>query len=335
MLKIKNSKLFFIFLLLFLLGANFVLAQGNETGSLSGYIKYIVNFLIMLSGVVAFCALIYGGILYLTSVGDPERIRKAKDQIFASLLGLFIVLLSYIILTTLSPQLVILKTGLEKIPELKKIIFPILEPAKASCDKISGLKINLLGSKEFEEMNLEKLKEIAQKELKEEVELKDEIGLINYEIIKVYQGLELATQSERLFQQTKKVIELTELCNCKNTSPLCDFICGIAPCFVKCMGNPCPKELDGAISNLKNQIVGGERFIYWQEEKDGKIIGHGFEPIAINNLIQSKEAQKLESTLTQMSYCRANLAKTLLLCGIAKEWQVKKECEELDFYCCY
>ncbi len=80
------------------------------TVSLGEYIKYIFYFAIAISGLLAFGALIYGGVRYLASAGNPAAVTDAKDQIFAGILGLVILLSSYLILNTIDPQLVTLKT---------------------------------------------------------------------------------------------------------------------------------------------------------------------------------------------------------------------------------
>jgi len=127
MKKDKKNKLFFLFLLLFIfvLGANFVLAQREleidypvipgaevtlqtvEGTSLPEYVKYIFNFAIGIVGLLALGALIYGGMRYLTSAGNPAVLEDARSQIFAGVLGLIILLSSYLILTTINPQLVV------------------------------------------------------------------------------------------------------------------------------------------------------------------------------------------------------------------------------------
>ena len=76
------------------------------------YVKYIFNFSIMIAGFIAFIAVFYGGVRYLTSAGNPSIMGDAKSQIFAGFLGLIILLSSYLILTTINPQLVILKASL-------------------------------------------------------------------------------------------------------------------------------------------------------------------------------------------------------------------------------
>jgi len=80
------------------------------------YVKYIFNFSIMIAGSIAFGALIYGGFRYITSVGAPTAQTEAKDQIFAGIIGLAILLSSYLILTTINPQLKVIKVA-KKPPE--------------------------------------------------------------------------------------------------------------------------------------------------------------------------------------------------------------------------
>ena len=50
-----------------------------------------------IGGVVAVIFVIYGGILYITSAGDPGKTKKARDAILYSLIGLAIVALAEVI----------------------------------------------------------------------------------------------------------------------------------------------------------------------------------------------------------------------------------------------
>ncbi len=90
-----------------------------EQAVLPQYIKYIFNFSVAIAGLVVFGALIYGGFRYITSVGAPTAQTEAKDQIFAGVIGLVILLSSYLILTTINPQLVMLNLELVVWPELE------------------------------------------------------------------------------------------------------------------------------------------------------------------------------------------------------------------------
>lgn len=73
------------------------------------YIRYLFHLFIMLSGIVAFGSLVWGGVQYLISGVSPDQLKSAKDRIFFSIIGLVIVFGSYLILNTINPQLVILK----------------------------------------------------------------------------------------------------------------------------------------------------------------------------------------------------------------------------------
>ena len=105
-----------IFLSFFLF--NFSLAQreievpfpglATTTPALPEYIEAIYKFALIISGVITFGALVYGGFLYLTSAGNPARINDAKDQIFSAILGLIILFSAYLILRTINPELIML-----------------------------------------------------------------------------------------------------------------------------------------------------------------------------------------------------------------------------------
>lgn len=73
------------------------------------YIIYIFSLAIRIAGLIAFVSLIYGGFRYLTSAGSPGAMNDANSRIKASFLGLIVLLASYLILTTINPQLVKLK----------------------------------------------------------------------------------------------------------------------------------------------------------------------------------------------------------------------------------
>lgn len=57
-------------------------------------IQNLINWFIAIAGIVSAIFLVYGGISYITSSGDPGKIQKAKQMIIYSLIGLAIVALS-------------------------------------------------------------------------------------------------------------------------------------------------------------------------------------------------------------------------------------------------
>lgn len=70
------------------------------------YYRYIFYGAIALGGIIGFVVIVYGGILYLASTGNPELIKKGKEYIYSSITGLTILLCSYLILITLNPNLI-------------------------------------------------------------------------------------------------------------------------------------------------------------------------------------------------------------------------------------
>ncbi len=111
-------------------------APTTET-ALPDYVKYLFNLSIIIGGLLAFGVFILGGARHLTSAGDPTKMSDARDQIFSGILGLVVLLSSYLILTTINPQLVIvIFPVLEKI-ELPKATEPLpLEKPTLTADEI-------------------------------------------------------------------------------------------------------------------------------------------------------------------------------------------------------
>lgn len=64
---------------------------------LEGVINTLINVLLSVAGTLAVLFLIIGGYQYITSLGNPEQISKAKSSITYSIIGLIIVILSYVI----------------------------------------------------------------------------------------------------------------------------------------------------------------------------------------------------------------------------------------------
>ncbi len=79
-------------------------AEGTE---LPGYIKYIFNFSVMIGGILAFAVLLFGGIRWMSSVGNPAAISDARSWMLGGIMGLLLLLFTYLILITINPQLAI------------------------------------------------------------------------------------------------------------------------------------------------------------------------------------------------------------------------------------
>jgi cytochrome bd-type quinol oxidase subunit 2 len=60
-------------------------------------INVIINTLSFIIGAAAVIMIMYGGILYATSTGDSGRVKRAKDTIMYSVIGLVISILAFAI----------------------------------------------------------------------------------------------------------------------------------------------------------------------------------------------------------------------------------------------
>lgn len=85
---------------------------------LAEYFSNVYNIIISISGMIALIGLIAGGIMLVTSAGNPEKLTKAKKQIMATFLGVFLLLASYFLLKMINPNLVDFEIAvLDPIPE--------------------------------------------------------------------------------------------------------------------------------------------------------------------------------------------------------------------------
>jgi len=126
----KNFKKLFLILVVFsftvLLFSSVALAQDVEEiypqvpgaeapttikAFLPGYIQYVFNFAIIIAGIIAFASIVYAGFRYLASAGNPTTMSDARSQITAGILGLLILVTSYLILIQINPELIVLKIG--------------------------------------------------------------------------------------------------------------------------------------------------------------------------------------------------------------------------------
>lgn len=156
----KHKKFILILILTLFLIGSFCLAQrkleiqyppmpGVEPPTtlyttLPDYVRYLFTLIIIFGGIVAFIAMVWGGIKYLTSAGAPAKLSDARDQIFAGILGLIILLSSYLILNTINPQLVGLRPPGVAPPKGLKIYSNPPTPA-GLCRPEEGSYILLIG----------------------------------------------------------------------------------------------------------------------------------------------------------------------------------------------
>lgn len=62
----------------------------------------IATFVLPAVGTLFLIMFIYGGIIYISSAGQPDRIKKGKDTLTAAIIGLFLIVLSEVLVGILT-----------------------------------------------------------------------------------------------------------------------------------------------------------------------------------------------------------------------------------------
>ncbi len=77
---------------------------------LGQYIGGIQKYAIGIVGILTVIVLMIGGVIWLTAAGNQNQVGKAKKMIAGSLVGLFLVFSSYLILYLVNPNLTKMKS---------------------------------------------------------------------------------------------------------------------------------------------------------------------------------------------------------------------------------
>ena len=81
----------------------------EDATDLPKLVAWLYTFFVMISGLAAFVMIVWGGVQWMSSQGNPTATGDAKDKIKMALLGLLLVLSSFIILQIINPELTLLK----------------------------------------------------------------------------------------------------------------------------------------------------------------------------------------------------------------------------------
>jgi len=89
-------------------------------------ILFLINTFIQwgigLAGLILFISLVYAGIIYATSAGNPKKAQEAQQRIIEALIGFFLLFSFYVILNTINPN--ILKTKSAASPYIFTEVIP-------------------------------------------------------------------------------------------------------------------------------------------------------------------------------------------------------------------
>ena len=67
------------------------------TNSLEDTISGLISAILGVLGIIAVILILYGGFIWMTAVGNEDKVDKAKKLIFAGIIGLVIILSAYAI----------------------------------------------------------------------------------------------------------------------------------------------------------------------------------------------------------------------------------------------
>lgn len=73
-------------------------ATSNTETTINGLVTLITNYVLAFGGFLAFLFLIWNGIRYITSNGDPKKAETARGGIINSIIGIVIIVAAYSII---------------------------------------------------------------------------------------------------------------------------------------------------------------------------------------------------------------------------------------------
>jgi hypothetical protein len=71
----------------------------------AGWVAGFYNFALIIAGVLAFGAIVYGGVRAAASAGNPSGVSEGRAWIYSALLGLLLLGCAWLILHTINPNL--------------------------------------------------------------------------------------------------------------------------------------------------------------------------------------------------------------------------------------
>lgn len=78
---------------------------GQETDTFTNVVLYYIDVFLVVVGIITVGFLIYGGFRYITSAGNEEQAEAGKKAIQNAIIGLVVVILSYVIVAVISNAL--------------------------------------------------------------------------------------------------------------------------------------------------------------------------------------------------------------------------------------
>ena len=225
----------------------------TEETTLPEYVRYIFKLSFIIAAVISLAVLIYGGFVFLTSAGSPIAQNEGKKWLFGGILGLIIMLSSYLILNAINPELLKLDFG-DLIGEPGEIVSPEApEVEKTIFQELPiGTLVEILLAKNIDCYNYDSEGNMTAPPVGCPCTQGASGGVV--EMMKDHDRLDCIKKlAEAVKIKNEKLKELAEAleaaihkCKCSNCS------CS------SCSGEPCPNrgEIDALREEIKKLITG-------------------------------------------------------------------------------
>ena len=106
--------------------------EAEPGDALPQFIKYVFVFSLSIVGIIGLAAIVIAAFGYLTAVGNPQKAADANDKILSALLGIILLLGSFLLLRTINPDL--LRLGVEA-PPVTVVVSP-----NGNGDELTGCR---------------------------------------------------------------------------------------------------------------------------------------------------------------------------------------------------
>jgi hypothetical protein len=77
-----------------------IIFPSTKISSLTGLVSAIIDWLLVLAGALAVIAIIYSGLMYITSGGDTAKAENAKKNLIWAIIGVVVIALALVIVNT-------------------------------------------------------------------------------------------------------------------------------------------------------------------------------------------------------------------------------------------
>ena len=117
-------------------------------------VQYFYEWAIGLGGIATFVALVWGGFLYITSMGRPEAMKEARSRITSAFFGLILLLSSWLILNTINPDLTTFRRTSYNLEYLNTWLINLTIERLPSCDYVLLYELKEYGSTDGKPMKI-------------------------------------------------------------------------------------------------------------------------------------------------------------------------------------